>query len=230
MGSAHRSERPSSGRNLVRLTSAAYPLGDVLVLAMLAHLWSAGGFRNAAGRLLAIGALGTLVSDSIYGLANLHSAWNWSDGNPFDLGWILFYACWGAAALHPSMRELSEPRPASRSRTTRTRLMLLAAVSLIAPSVLLIEAFLGSPVDAPVIAVVAGIMFILVLTRMAGLVWEREEAETREQTLRKSAAELVAATGRDGIYRATIAGLTSLISGHGDIVHLELAVTDPAGN
>ena len=41
-----------------------------IVLAMLAHLWSAGGFRNAAGRLLAIGALGTLVSDSIYGLAN----------------------------------------------------------------------------------------------------------------------------------------------------------------
>ena len=35
--------------------------------------------------------------------------WNWHDGNPFDLGWIVFYSCWGAAALHPSMRELSEP-------------------------------------------------------------------------------------------------------------------------
>ena len=93
---------------LVRLTAAAYPLGDILLLAMLAHLWSAGGLRNAAGRLLAVGTIGTLVADSVYGLAGLHTSWNWNDGNPFDLGWILFYSCWGAAALHPSMRELSE--------------------------------------------------------------------------------------------------------------------------
>ena len=143
------------GGMLVRLTSAAYPLGDVLVLAMLAHLWSAGGFRNTAGRLLAVGALGTLVSDSLYGLANLHPAWNWSDGNPVDLGWILFYACWGAAALHPSMRELSEPRKATVQRTTWARLALLAVASLIAPTVLIIETILGNPVDAPMIAVVA---------------------------------------------------------------------------
>ncbi len=96
------------GGLLVRFTAAAYPLGDILLLAMLAHLWSAGGLRNTAGRLLAIGTLGTLVADSVYGLAGLHTGWNWHDGNPFDLGWILFYSCWGAAALHPSMRELSE--------------------------------------------------------------------------------------------------------------------------
>ena len=110
------------GGMLVRLTAAAYPLGDVLVLAMLAHLWGSGGFRHTAGRLLAIGAVGTLVSDSLYGLANLHPSWNWHDGNPIDLGWILFYACWGAAALHPSMRALSEPRPARAPSTSRARL------------------------------------------------------------------------------------------------------------
>jgi diguanylate cyclase (GGDEF)-like protein/PAS domain S-box-containing protein len=217
------------GGMLVRLTSAAYPLGDVLVLAMLAHLWSAGGFRNASGRLLAIGALGALVSDSLYGLANLHPAWDWSDGNLIDLGWIVFYACWGAAALHPSMRELSEPRRAAPPRTTRTRLMLLAAVSLIAPSVLLIETLLGNPVDAPIIAVVAGAMFLLVLTRMAGLVLEREQAEAREHVLRKSAAELVAASDRHGIYQATITGLSALVSGHSDAVDITLAVENPAG-
>ena len=57
------------GGLLVRLTAAAYPLGDILLLAMLAHLWSAGGLRNTAGRLLAIGTIGTLVADSVYGLA-----------------------------------------------------------------------------------------------------------------------------------------------------------------
>ena len=63
--------------------------------------WSAGGLRTTAGRLLAIGTLGTLVADSMYGLAGLHTGWNWHDGNPFDLGWILFYTCWGAAAAPP---------------------------------------------------------------------------------------------------------------------------------
>ncbi|HXW34376.1 MAG TPA: EAL domain-containing protein [Acidimicrobiales bacterium] len=217
------------GGMLVRLTAAAYPLGDILVLAMLAHLWSAGGLRLPAGRLLAIGALGTLVADSLYGLANLHPAWNWSDGNPIDLGWIVFYACWGAAALHPSMRALSEPRWTAPPRTTRTRLWMLATVSLIAPSVLLIETALGDSTDAPVIAVVAGVMFVLVLARMSGLVWDREQAEAREQALRISAADLAAAPGRDGIYAATMAGLATLTSGSGDLVDIVLAEVEAGG-
>jgi diguanylate cyclase (GGDEF)-like protein/PAS domain S-box-containing protein len=218
-----------SGDLLVRLTATAYPLGDVLLLAMLAHLWSAGGFHNPAGRLLAIGTVGALAADSIYGLANLHPAWNWSDGNPVDLGWIVFYACWGAAALHPSMRELGEPRPAGRPRTTRSRLMLLAAVSLIGPALLLGESMFGNPIDAPMVAVVAGAMFLCVLLRMAGLVWEREQAEVREQFLRQSASELSAASSREDIYRATISGLADLVVGIDD-VHLVVAALSPEGH
>ncbi len=178
-----------SGGVLVRLTAAGYPLGDILVLAMLAHLWSAGGLRNTAGRLLAIGAVGILISDSFYGLANLHPSWNWHDGNPVDIGWIIFYACWGAAALHPSMRALSEPRPAAPPRTSRGRLVLLAATSLIAPAVLLVESSLGKPVDAAVISAVAAAMFLLVLMRLAGLVHDHQQALTRERVLRTAAAE-----------------------------------------
>ena len=213
----------------MRLTAAAYPLGDVLLLAMLAHLWSAGGFQNAAGRLLAIGTVGLFAADSIYGLANLHTGWNWSDGNPVDLGWIVFYACWGAAALHPSMRELGAPRPAARPRTTRSRLILLAAVSLIGPALLLGESFFNNPVDAPMVAVVTGAMFLLVLIRMAGLVWDREQAELREQILRRSAAELAAASSREDIYRATVSGLSALVAGH-DEVHVLVAAPDVDGD
>jgi diguanylate cyclase (GGDEF)-like protein/PAS domain S-box-containing protein len=216
------------GGMLVRLTAAGYPLGDILVLAMLAHLWSAGGLRNTAGRLLAIGAVGTLVSDSLYGLVNLHPGWNWSDGNPIDLGWIVFYSCWGAAALHPSMRTLSAPRVAGPPRTGPSRLILLAAASLIAPAVLLVESLLGHPVDAPVIAVVAGVMFLLVLMRMAGLVQAHQQAMTRERVLRSAAAELVAAPGNEDIYRATIAAVSALVSGHRDIVGVTFAVSSPA--
>ncbi len=216
------------GGTLARLTAAAYPLGDVLLLAMLAHLWSSGGLRHAAGRLLAIGVLGTLMSDSLYGLANLHPSWSWNDGNPIDLGWIVFYACWGAAALHPSMRALAEPRPARTLTTSRSRLMLLATVSLIAPAVLLVEAALGKPVDAEVIAVVAGTMFLLVLMRMAGLVQAHQQAMRREKVLRHAADELVAASGRDGTYQAIATAVTELVSGRNDILGVTLAISSPA--
>ena len=199
------------GGLLVRFTAAAYPLGDILLLAMLAHLWSAGGLRNTAGRLLAIGTLGTLVADSVYGLAGLHTGWNWHDGNPFDLGWILFYSCWGAAALHPSMRELSKPALLGPPRTSRERLTLLAVVSLIAPVALLIESLAGKPVDAAAVAGVAGVMFLLVVLRMSGLVHAHQRAVTREQVLRREAAELVGAPGRSEIHEATISAVSELI-------------------
>jgi diguanylate cyclase (GGDEF)-like protein/PAS domain S-box-containing protein len=217
------------GGLLVRCTAAAHPLGDVLVLAMLAHLWTAGGIRRTAGRLLAIGALGALISDSLYGLANLHPAWHWHDGNVVDIGWILFYACWGAAALHPSMRALSEPRSTAPLRASRSRTRLLGVVSLIAPAVLLAETLRGDTVDAPVIAAVAGLMFLLVLTRMNGLVRANGQAVAREQAVRRSVANLVAASNRDAIYRATIAGVRELVSDNRDEFEITFAVTNSDG-
>ena len=42
-----------------------------------------------------------------------------------DVGWISFYLLWGAAALHPSMRELEQPAPDREPRLTPLRLALL---------------------------------------------------------------------------------------------------------
>jgi diguanylate cyclase (GGDEF)-like protein/PAS domain S-box-containing protein len=217
------------GGLLVRFTAAAYPLGDVLILAMLAHLWSSGGLRNTAGRLLAIGTIGTLVADSIYGLAGLHPGWNWNDGNPFDIGWIVFYSCWGAAALHPSMRQLSERQPVAPARTSRSRLLLLGAVSLIAPAVLLFETIAGKPVDAAAVAGVAGVMFLLVVLRMSGVVRAHQDAVTRERILRREAAELVGASDRTGIHEATINAVAELIGGQTAMSYISLAIADDSG-
>ena len=103
------------------------------------------------------------MADSVYGLAGLHPGWNWHDGNPFDLGWILFYSCWGAAALHPSMRELSEPRPVTARQHEPGTAHFARPRSPSSPrSSCLSRRRLGKPVDATVIAVVAGVMFLLV--------------------------------------------------------------------
>ncbi len=155
------------GGMLVRLTAAAYPLGDVLLLAMLAHLWSAGGLRNAAGRLLAIGTLGTLVADSVYGLADLHPAGTGTTATRSTSGGSSSTA---AGARPPCTRPCG-----SFSEPSRRRRCAPAApgspCSAPSPSSprwpARREHVAGKPVDAPLIAGVAGVMFLLVVLRMS---------------------------------------------------------------
>ena len=193
---------------LERLVSIAYPLGDVLLLAMLARLWSGGGLGTAAARLLGAGAIALLVADTLYGLIRLHGTW--SDGGPVDLGWIIFYSCWGAAALHPSMKTLSEPGPASPAGMTRGRFLLLAGASLMAPAVLLLLGLLQQPVDVEAVAGVSAVLILLVLARMAGFVHEHRQGMTREKALRRAAGSLVAAPGLDRIHTAAVDAVLDL--------------------
>ena len=57
---------------LQKAVSIAYPLGDVLVLAMLVRLIAPGGGRSWAVQLLALGTVGLLASDVSYGLIELY--------------------------------------------------------------------------------------------------------------------------------------------------------------
>ena len=85
---------------LQKSVAIAYPLGDVLVLAMMSRLLASGSARARSLQLLALGSVGMLVSDVSYGLLQLHGTFH--TGTIVDLGWAIFYSAWGAAALHPS--------------------------------------------------------------------------------------------------------------------------------
>ncbi len=87
--------------------SIGYPIGDVLLLAVIMRLLTGGGVRSLSPVLLVVGALGLMGSDIAYALVRLYGTWH--VGSPADLGWVVFYISWGAAALHPSMRHLTEP-------------------------------------------------------------------------------------------------------------------------
>ena len=78
-----------------------------------------------------------LVTDFVYGLITLHGAYD--DQLILDVGWISFYLLWGAAALHPSMRELEQPAADRDPRLTPLRLALLTGASLIAPAIELVH-------------------------------------------------------------------------------------------
>src|SRR5690242_19948422 len=118
---------------LAKLVSAAYPAGDVLLLCAAIRLAVDTGKRAPAFFLLVGSIVALLTTDSAYNLALLKGTYNHQ--LIYDVGWILYYLLWGAAALHPSMRTLEEPSQDLRTRLTKLRLALLAVACLVAPGI-----------------------------------------------------------------------------------------------
>jgi diguanylate cyclase (GGDEF)-like protein/PAS domain S-box-containing protein len=194
---------------LTKLTSIAYPMMDVLVLGVVLRLAVGSRRRSRAFWLLVSGTTILLLSDTIYGWKLLHGGY--TTGGVLDVGWAAFYALLGAAALHPSMRELSEPAADPDGRLTRRRLALLTAASLAAPAVMFVRGVLGEPLDVYVLAAAAIILFALVIMRMAGIVRQHEEALGREAALRMAGEALVTAFTREQIYSAALDGAQAML-------------------
>src|SRR6266511_2852144 len=96
----------------------------------------------------------------------------------------------GAAALHPSMRTLSERDLRSHSRLTRGRLVFLASAALLTPAAIIVQAFRGDQHDTAVLAVACTLLFLLVIYRMSGLI---RQVETSATELRGRGLELQSA-------------------------------------
>jgi class 3 adenylate cyclase len=175
--------------------SIAYPLGDVLLLAVAARLLFGPVARTTSHALIAASLACLLVTDPLFSLLELRG--DYDPARSLDAGWILAYLLFGAAALHPSMRRTSEPAPETAPRLTRGRLALLVAAALAAPAVLAYR-----PERAGVAACAA--LIVLVGARLAGIVARHERALARESRLREAAATLVAATTPEEIHRATV--------------------------
>jgi PAS domain S-box-containing protein len=200
-----------------KLVSVAYPVMDVLLLAVAARLAMDSGLRRPAFHLLFLSMLCLLGADTAYGLIVLHGTY--TTGSALDAGWIAFYVLWGAAALHPSMRTLAIPATEQRTKLTAWRLGLLAAATLMAPAMQLFQGVVGY---APVVVVAGSVaLFLLVVARMADVIDRSEGALHRERALREAGAALVAASGREDIFAAALQAVRAL-TGKGHRVGLFL--------
>jgi signal transduction histidine kinase len=165
-----------------RVVSMAYPIMDVLLLATFVRLLVDGGPRPPAFWILSCGVGGLLVTDTLYSWIQLTGGYH--TGSPIDLGWMTWYACWGAAALHPTMGALAEPAPPREIRLSRWRLGLLAAASLLAPAVQVVQLARGRHTEGLVTAVGSMVLFGLVLARLNGLAGEvAAQAAARKRLL-----------------------------------------------
>jgi len=176
---------------LQKSVAIAYPLGDVLVLAMLARLLVPGTARTRSVQLLTLGTVGLLVSDVSYGLEQLHGSFH--SGSVVVLGWAVFFGAWGAAALHPSMTELTRPASRPPAVTSPIRLTVLMLASFIAPAVLFIQSVTGQSHDDSVIAVFSAVLYLLVLLRLWEMAASHRRALRRERTVRLAGPSLASA-------------------------------------
>jgi diguanylate cyclase (GGDEF)-like protein/PAS domain S-box-containing protein len=187
---------------LPKLVSIGYPMGDIILLAAGIRLAVDGGKRRPAFYLLIAGIVSMLVTDDTYGVLTLHNVYNhqlW-----LDAGWIFFYLFWGAAALHPSMKELTDVEVDRQARLTPLRLVLLTGATLVAPVLEIIKVIPTRNWDLLFIIGASAVLFALVVARMTGLVLQREKSVARERALSAAGGLLVAANAPQDIVSAAL--------------------------
>jgi diguanylate cyclase (GGDEF)-like protein len=169
---------------LGRAVVGAYPVGDLVVLAMMVRLILSGGIRNTSFRLMIGSLLLLLGGDRGWVAVNrLDISPGQLLGNTLDVVFIVAIALFGVAALHPSIREVDEKCAPRAPRLSPALLGLLTSASLIAPAVLLIQVTRGQVTDGMAIAACSTTLFLLVVTRMAQLLRQVEAQAVRLREL-----------------------------------------------
>ena len=165
-----------------QLVSLAYPIFDVLLVVITARLVTTPGSRRLPVPFLMLVAaqVTRLVSDVSFSATSITG----TDFPWLDPGWVLTYLLTTAALLHPSAGRIDEPGPQRDEGVLSTpRLTLLAAASLLAPAVLVVQG-LRNPekIDWVAVAVGSTILFLLVVARMK-LLLRRVHRQARQLEL-----------------------------------------------
>jgi signal transduction histidine kinase len=176
----------SGGSLSEQIVAGLYPAMDVVLLAGFVGFFVSPAWRTPAFGLLAASVIVFFVGDEIYGL----SVSAYQVGNWLDATWLLSYVLFGAAALHPSMRSLSEPRRVPALRVSAWRVGSLAAALVSAPTILFVQHERGAALDLPVVLPLATAMALLVVARFTGILRALERIRLRERSARAEAEEM----------------------------------------
>src|ERR671934_54650 len=166
-----------------RVVFLSYPAMDVVLLAALVFFALTPTWRTVSYRYLAASIVLLIFADEIYGI----SPASYASASWLDAAWLVSYVLWGVAALHPSMRELSEPLRARGPRLSTLRVGMLSIALVTAPIVLLVQAAQGSGIDAVPIAIGAGLLGGLVLLRLTSMIHTLDALRVTEGAARAEA-------------------------------------------
>ncbi len=206
---------------LTRITLACYPVGDLVVLALMVRLVLGGGSRNPAVRLMLGAMLGFLGADVGWVVFSsvLPDAPAGVAARLLKMSSLVGFALVGAAALHPSVaavRNAQQEPDEPTARLTPGLLVSLTLVSLVAPGVLLFEVSRRRITDGAAIAIASMTLSLLVVARMGQLlrrIQERTEAVRREREMR----ERDLATEKERLAHEVQLRTTELVRANGEL-------------
>lgn len=168
---------PDGSSMAVRTLLVVYPLLDLLLLSVATRL----GFLGAAGNRSTVYLLSAVFSllgaDLGYAVVLQHTG-----GEPpwVDIGWLLWFAFLGAAALHPSMASLADGVIAERRPPSLAHMLLVSQAVLSAPVLLLVDARTDR-MEAGLL-IIATVVIASVLVRMSVLAGDRERMKERHRS------------------------------------------------
>ena len=180
--------RPAVGdpsvSSLGQFVGILYPIGDIVVLAMIVRLLIGGGRRTPAYWILAATVLVFLTADITWATINQLGL----EPGPHSIRllqmlFLVGYAMFGLAALHPSVRDVGDEGSARRSQVSPALLAVLSVVCLLAPGILVQEVIGHQINDGIAIAIGSAALFLLVVLRMAQLLREVERQSSRLREL-----------------------------------------------
>jgi diguanylate cyclase (GGDEF)-like protein/PAS domain S-box-containing protein len=195
--------RSPEANAIQKLVGMAYPFMDLVLIVVVVRLAIGPGRRAQSFSLMMGAAIALFCTDFVYSYISVQGI-VYNQAGYLEAGWASFYLLWGAAALHGSMRTLSDPALEQEHRPTKARLGLLAGATLMVPAVQIIQEIRGERVDAPFVIGSSIALFLLVVVRMAGLIRREELSAARQKALQDAGQALVVATDRDGIHRAAM--------------------------
>nr|MBA3350007.1 GGDEF domain-containing protein [Actinomycetota bacterium] len=174
----------SSGRGLLNsLLEMAFPLIDLMLLAIFCRFFLGADTRSPACLLLTLGLVSNFFLDAW--LVLLRQQGRYEIGQPMDVGWLFADLFIGAAVLHPSLARLLEPSPAEPAPRPR-RLLLVGAALLVAPAILVSEGLSSGPLVFFVAAAGTGTLALLAFARMWGLVAQVQRQARRLDELART--------------------------------------------
>lgn len=213
-----------------KVNGAVFAVLDSLIFLGAARLAVGPGAKTRSYYLLAGAAFFVLASDVVID-AKVAEITFLGEDRLIALLPALGLICLGAAAMHPSMKEITKPAVTGIARAS-TRRLLLTNLAILIPPVLVILQYHRTNEWAFVqwLGPVCLLNAVLVMYRFSGLARARERAGEISATLAASSLDLMSATSRAEMYSVALRGTGNLALKNEDMTSVSVAMVSDDGH
>ncbi len=202
--------------------NATYAILTTILLATITRLAVGPGARTIGYRLLAGSVTLIFVQDVLVTIGAVDG----SETPAAQMVAPLIFVLFGAAALHPERKRITEGADSYDTRLTWKRILLLVGALLINPAIITFQATVQAESTPWVAAISSSLLSVLVLSRLVSLLRNQEHATDQEQALRRANADLAVAPDRPAMLQATLAASVRLIDARGGSTRVSILDDD----